>query len=67
MVAEGRSRAVIHRIRGSNGEWVESEKLISGEAISFFQQLFIAESCSSSYEFLDTIPKLVTDQDTPGL
>ncbi|XP_071901994.1 uncharacterized protein [Coffea arabica] len=41
-VAERWSRAIIHRIRCSNGDWVESEDLISGEAISFFQRLFTA-------------------------
>ncbi|XP_071926502.1 uncharacterized protein [Coffea arabica] len=43
VVTERRSRAIIHRIRGANGEWVESEDLNSREAISFFQGLFTAE------------------------
>ncbi|XP_071905984.1 uncharacterized protein [Coffea arabica] len=67
VVAERRSRAIIHRIRGANGEWVESEELISREAISFFQGLFTAELGYASYEFLDNIPKLVTDRDNTRL
>ncbi|XP_027183993.1 uncharacterized protein LOC113782301 [Coffea eugenioides] len=67
VVAERRSRAIIHRICDSNGEWVKAEEHISREAISFFQRLFTAEPCSSSSEFLDTIPKLVTDGDKTQL
>ena len=47
---------------------MESEELIGKEAISFFQQLFTAESDPScSYGFLDAIPKLVTDLDNSKL
>nr|XP_027064499.1 uncharacterized protein LOC113690699 [Coffea arabica] len=67
VVAERRSRAIIHRIRGPTGAWVESEDLIGKEAIGFFQGLFTAEAPPSTYEFLNTIPRLVTDQDNSGL
>ncbi|XP_071926190.1 uncharacterized protein [Coffea arabica] len=67
VVAERRSRAIIHRIRGADGFWVESGDLIGREAVSFFQGLFTAESYPSTYEFLNAIPKLVTDQDNSGL
>ncbi|XP_071923243.1 uncharacterized protein [Coffea arabica] len=68
VVSERRSRAIIHRIRGSNGDWLESEELISGEAIAFFQRLFTTESSFSSVDgLLDAIPKLVMDQDNNRL
>ena len=63
VVAKRRSRAIIHRIRISTGVWVDSEADIYSEAISFFQDLFTAESNSVTYDFLDVISKLVIDQD----
>ena len=49
--------------RKANGDWVDSEAQICNEAVSFFEELFTAESCPLSYELLNVIPNLTTDQD----
>ncbi|XP_027184167.1 uncharacterized protein LOC113782475 [Coffea eugenioides] len=63
LVTEKRRRAVIHRVRKTNGKWIEGEPQIGDTAVRFFQELFTAEGSSTSNAILETIPKLVTDKD----
>ncbi|XP_027090440.2 uncharacterized protein [Coffea arabica] len=63
IVAEKRRKAIIHRIRKANGEWVDSEGQIGCEAVSFFQDLFTAEASVQPQDFLRVIPRLVSEQD----
>ena len=44
VVAEHRSKSMIHRIKSNSGEWLDREEDISREAMSFFQELFSAQS-----------------------
>ncbi|XP_071923146.1 uncharacterized protein [Coffea arabica] len=67
VVAKHRQRSVIHRIKSSDGEWLESTTDIEGEATTFFRRLFTAESPSESFDALDVIPKLITSQDNAML
>nr|XP_027071629.1 uncharacterized protein LOC113696407 [Coffea arabica] len=67
VVAERHQRSVIHRIKSSTGDWLESADAIESEAESFFKRLFTAESPSASFNALDVIPKLLTDQDNDML
>nr|XP_027109303.1 uncharacterized protein LOC113729178 [Coffea arabica] len=63
LVAEKRRRAVIHRVRKTDGEWIEGEPQIGDIAVRFFQELFMAKGNSTSNAIPEIIPKLVTNQD----
>nr|XP_027088617.1 uncharacterized protein LOC113709968 [Coffea arabica] len=63
VVAERRHRAVIHRVRGTDGEWIEEEVQIGEAAVRFFQELFMADSDPSPQQIMDLVPELVTAQD----
>nr|XP_027090405.1 uncharacterized protein LOC113711437 [Coffea arabica] len=67
VVAKHRQWSVIHRIKSSDREWLESAADIEGEATTFFRRLFTAESPSESFDALDVIPKLITSQDNAML
>ncbi|XP_027156634.1 uncharacterized protein LOC113758125 [Coffea eugenioides] len=67
VVAERRSKLIIHRIKASNGEWLRTACAIEGEAESFFRQLFTSEASVESFDTLDVIPNLITTQDNAML
>ena len=67
MVAERRSKSVIHRIKSTSGKWLEKTSDIEGEAEIFFRSLFRSESYVESFDILDVIPKLITAQDNENL
>ncbi|XP_071933944.1 uncharacterized protein [Coffea arabica] len=67
LVTEKRRRAVIHRVRGAAGEWIEGESQIGEAAVGFFQELFTAEGGLPSHTGLEVIPKLETEQDNSRL
>ena len=54
---------MIHRIRRTNGEWVDDEASICTEAVSFFQELFTEEVGNTSNDMLEVIPRVITDHD----
>ena len=54
---------MIHRIRRTNGEWVDDEASICTEAVSFFQELFTEEVGITSNDMLEVIPRVITDHD----
>ena len=63
VVAERRRRSVIHRVRGSDGEWLDEEARIGEAAVTFFHELFTAETVLPATGLLENIPSLVTAQD----
>ncbi|XP_027156573.1 uncharacterized protein LOC113757588 [Coffea eugenioides] len=63
VVAERRRRSVIHRVRGSDGEWLDEEARIGEAAVTFFQELFTAETVLPATGLLENIPSLVSAQD----
>nr|XP_027061902.1 uncharacterized protein LOC113688298 [Coffea arabica] len=63
IVTERRRKSVIHRIRKTNGEWVDDEANICAKAVSFFQDLFTEEGGRPSSDMLEIIPKIIIDQD----
>ncbi|XP_027069890.2 uncharacterized protein [Coffea arabica] len=67
LVTERRRRAVIHRVRGTAGEWIEGECQIGEAAVGFFKDLFTAEGDLPSLTGLEIIPKLITDQENSRL
>ncbi|XP_027183870.1 uncharacterized protein LOC113782162 [Coffea eugenioides] len=67
VVTERRRKSVIHRIRRTNGDWVDDEASICNEAVSFFQGLFTEEVGRASSDMLEVIPRVLNDQDNSGL
>nr|XP_027066014.1 uncharacterized protein LOC113691883 [Coffea arabica] len=67
VVTERRRKSVIHRIRRTNGDWVDDEASICNEAVSFFQGLFTEEVGRASSDMLEVIPRVINDQDNSGL
>ncbi|XP_071927080.1 uncharacterized protein [Coffea arabica] len=67
LVTEKRRRAVIHRVRGAVGEWIEEESQSGKATVGFFQEVFTAEGGLPSHTGLEVIPKLVTEQDNSWL
>ncbi|XP_027158564.1 uncharacterized protein LOC113760195 [Coffea eugenioides] len=63
LVTERRRRAVIHRVRGTAGEWIEGECQIGEAAVGFFKEFFTAERDFPSLIGLEIISKLITDQE----
>lgn len=58
---------MIHHIKNSNGEWIDSEPQIYGEATSFFQELFTAENVSTSEDMFHLIPRVITEEENARL
>ncbi|XP_071909708.1 uncharacterized protein [Coffea arabica] len=67
VVAEKKRRAMIHRVRGVDGEWAEEEAQIGEAAVNFFQGLFSADGIQSPHHIMDHIPGLVSTQDNDML
>ncbi|XP_071924697.1 uncharacterized protein [Coffea arabica] len=67
IVTERRRKSVIHRVRRTNGEWVDDEASICNEAVNFFQGLFTEEVGCVSSDMLKVIPRVITAQDNSGL
>ncbi|XP_027169406.1 uncharacterized protein LOC113769130 [Coffea eugenioides] len=67
LVTERKRRAVIHRVKGTDGEWIEGECQIGEAAMGFFKDLFTAERDLPSLTGLEIIPKLITDQENSRL
>ena len=63
MVVERQSRSLIHRIKSSDGKWLDSTSDIEGEAESYFKCLFTDESYAQSFETLEVIPRLISSHD----
>ncbi|XP_071933165.1 uncharacterized protein [Coffea arabica] len=63
VVTERRRKSVIHRIRKSDGVWVDDESSICNEAVNFFQTLFTEDGGMTSSDMLEVIPRLLTETD----
>ncbi|XP_027077095.1 uncharacterized protein [Coffea arabica] len=63
VVVERQSRSLIHRIKSSDGKWLDSTSDIEGEAESYFKCLFTDESYAQSFETLEVIPRLISSHD----
>ena len=53
-------QSVIHRIKKSNGEWVNEDALIGVEAVRYFSFLFSLEDAPAMMGVADVIPRLVS-------
>ncbi|VFQ77313.1 unnamed protein product [Cuscuta campestris] len=60
-IKEKRIHQKIHRIKDSNGNWLENTNDIQHEATNFFKALFSNHNCEGMNKFLDNIPLLVDD------
>ncbi|VFQ75956.1 unnamed protein product [Cuscuta campestris] len=59
-----RRRLTIHKIKSNTGQWLTSHADISHEAVTFFHNLFSAESTATTdFGVLDCVPNLVTEED----
>ena len=56
-------QSVIHRIKKSNGEWVNEDALIGVEAVRYFSFLFSLEDAPGMMGVTDVIPRLVSVED----
>ena len=66
VVRQRRAQGMIHRIKKSNGAWVEKDDDIASEATAYFNDLFTG-SLESSTDMLHLIPHLVTEEDNGKL
>ncbi|XP_071928139.1 uncharacterized protein [Coffea arabica] len=60
VVAKRRAKAVIHRIKCANGDWIADDSQIAAEAVEYFNSLFLAEISSGSWDTLDVIPHMIS-------
>ncbi|XP_027122034.2 uncharacterized protein [Coffea arabica] len=60
IVTERRAKAVIHRIKGTNGVWLTEEDRIAVEAVEYFKAVFSAEPFSGSWDTLDVVPHMIS-------
>ncbi|XP_071928179.1 uncharacterized protein [Coffea arabica] len=67
VVTERRRKSVIHRIRKSDGVWIDDESSICTEAVDFFRALFTEEGGMTSSDMLEVIPRLLTETDNEML
>lgn len=49
----------IHRIRRTDGSWIEGQSKISAEALEYYKQVFSAEGVSQIEECLSHVPSIV--------
>ncbi|XP_071902637.1 uncharacterized protein [Coffea arabica] len=66
VVRQRRAQGMIHRIKKSNGVWVEKDDDIASEATAYFNDLFTGP-LESSIDMLHLIPPLVTEEDNGKL
>ncbi|XP_027118292.2 uncharacterized protein [Coffea arabica] len=66
IVRQRRSQGMIHRIKNSDGVWVDNEDDIASAAITYFHDLF-NDSLASSSDMLSLIPPKVSGEDNAKL
>ncbi|XP_071918841.1 uncharacterized protein [Coffea arabica] len=62
VVRQRRAQGMIHRIKKSNSEWVDTDTEIASEAIAYFSNLF-AGPLEAASDMLHLIPPLITTED----
>ncbi|XP_027151938.1 uncharacterized protein LOC113751992 [Coffea eugenioides] len=62
VVRQRRAQGLIHRIKKSNGDWVDTDAEIASEAITYFSNLF-AGPLEAASDMLHLIPPLITTED----
>ena len=66
IVRQRRSQGMIHRIKNSDGVWVDNADDIASAAITYFHDLF-NDSLASSSDMLSLIPPMISGEDNAKL
>ncbi|XP_071921800.1 uncharacterized protein [Coffea arabica] len=66
VVRQRRAQGMIHRIKKSNGVWVDKNDDIATEAITYFSDLFTC-SLESSSDLRHLIPSIISEEDNEKL
>ncbi|XP_071927455.1 uncharacterized protein [Coffea arabica] len=67
VVKQRRAQGRIHRIKNSNGIWVETNAEIVSEAITYFSDIFTTPTLQSSTDLLHLIPPMISENDNDKL
>lgn len=67
VVAERRRQMVIHKLKNSQGHWIDHEDAIADEAAHFFSNLLSDDSSGSSDDLLKFIPNLISSEENSFL
>nr|XP_009598913.1 uncharacterized protein LOC104094650 [Nicotiana tomentosiformis] len=62
-----RKRLFLHRIKGEDNQWIEGEEDISEAAIEYYEKCFSQEAQRIDLQFIDLIPKMITEEDNNSL